>query len=178
MQVLVADDSRIFRVLVKELLEEKGVTVFEAADGKQALDAALAYRPELLILDALMPRLSGFDVIAKLKEKLHEYQPKVFIVTAVYKSYRWESEARDGLQGGRVFGKTLGTRNPAGRSPPPLPWGKLLSLYASSSFCILRRAASMAWRMASTSFTPWAKERKAGAGLLAGSRAPLSLTAS
>ncbi|MFZ5805245.1 MAG: response regulator [Acidobacteriota bacterium] len=94
MQVLVADDSRIFRVLVKELLEEKGVTVFEAADGKQALDAALAYRPELLILDALMPRLSGFDVIAKLKEKLHEYQPKVFIVTAVYKSYRWESEAK------------------------------------------------------------------------------------
>ncbi|GBC80411.1 Response regulator MprA [bacterium HR09] len=94
MQVLVADDSRIFRVLVKELLEEKGVTVFEAADGKQALDAALAYRPELLILDALMPRLSGFDVIAKLKEKLPEYQPKVFIVTAVYKSYRWESEAR------------------------------------------------------------------------------------
>jgi len=94
MQVLVADDSRIFRVLVKELLVEKGVTVFEAADGKQALDAALAYRPELLILDALMPRLSGFDVIAKLKEKLPEYQPKVFIVTAVYKSYRWESEAR------------------------------------------------------------------------------------
>jgi CheY-like chemotaxis protein len=94
MQVLVADDSRIFRVLVKELLEEKGVTVLEAADGKQALDAALAYRPELLILDALMPRLSGFDVIAKLKEKLPEYQPKVFIVTAVYKSYRWESEAK------------------------------------------------------------------------------------
>ncbi|MEW5877399.1 MAG: response regulator [Acidobacteriota bacterium] len=94
MQALVADDSRIFRVLVKELLEEKGVTVLEAADGKQALDAALAYRPELLILDALMPRLSGFDVIAKLKEKLPEYQPKVFIVTAVYKSYRWESEAK------------------------------------------------------------------------------------
>ncbi|MFN3412734.1 MAG: response regulator [Thermoanaerobaculum sp.] len=94
MQALVADDSRIFRVLVKEVLEEKGVTVLEAADGKQALDTALAYRPELLILDALMPRLSGFDVIAKLKEKLPDYQPKVFIVTAVYKSYRWESEAK------------------------------------------------------------------------------------
>lgn len=94
MQALVADDSRIFRVLVKELLEEKGVTVFEAADGKQALDTALAFRPELIILDALMPRFSGFDVIAKLKEKLPEYQPKVFLVTAVYKSYRWESEAR------------------------------------------------------------------------------------
>lgn len=94
MRALVADDSRIFRVLVKELLDEKGVEVLEAADGKQALDTALAYRPELLILDALMPRLSGFEVVAKLKEKAPEYQPKVFVVTAVYKSYRWESEAR------------------------------------------------------------------------------------
>lgn len=94
MRVLVADDSRIFRVLVKELLEEKGVTVLEAADGKQALDTSLAARPELLILDALMPRLSGFEVVAKLKEKAPEYHPKVFIVTAVYKSYRWESEAK------------------------------------------------------------------------------------
>ncbi len=94
MQALVADDSRIFRVLVKELLEGNGVTVFEASDGKQALDAALAFRPELIILDALMPRLSGFDVMAKLKEKLPDYHPKVFLVTAVYKSYRWESEAR------------------------------------------------------------------------------------
>lgn len=94
MRALVADDSRIFRVLVKELLDEKGVEVLEAADGKQALDTALAYRPELLILDALMPRLSGFEVVAKLKEKAPDYQPKVFVVTAVYKSYRWESEAR------------------------------------------------------------------------------------
>lgn len=95
MQALVADDSRIFRALLKEVLEEKGITVLEAADGKQALDTALAYRPELMILDALMPRFSGFDVLAKLKEKLPEYHPKVFIVTAVYKSYRWESEAKN-----------------------------------------------------------------------------------
>lgn len=94
MRVLVADDSRIFRVLVRELLEEKGVTVLEAADGREALDTTLASRPELLILDALMPRLSGFEVVAKLKEKAPEYRPKIFIVTAVYKSYRWESEAR------------------------------------------------------------------------------------
>ncbi|MCS7183511.1 MAG: response regulator [Thermoanaerobaculum sp.] len=94
MQALVADDSRIFRVLVKELLEEKGITVHEAADGKQALDTALALRPQLLILDALMPVLSGFEVLARLREKLPEYQPKVFLVTAVYKSYRWQSEAK------------------------------------------------------------------------------------
>lgn len=94
LQVVVADDSRIFRALIHEVLEEKGFTVHEAASGRQALDLALALRPELLILDALMPLLSGFEVLAKLREKLPTYRPKVFIVTAVYKSYRWQSEAK------------------------------------------------------------------------------------
>lgn len=94
LQALVADDSRIFRALIREVLEEKRFTVHEAANGKQALDLALALRPELLILDALMPLISGFEVIAKLREKLPTYRPKLFIVTAVYKSYRWQSEAK------------------------------------------------------------------------------------
>ncbi len=41
-----------------------------------------------------MPLLSGFDVLSKLREKAPDYEPIVFIVTAVYKSRRWESEAR------------------------------------------------------------------------------------
>lgn len=94
LQVLVADDSRIFRILVREVLEEEGLTVYEAANGKEALDLALSLRPDLLLLDALMPIISGFEVIAKLREKLPTYRPKLFIVTAVYKSYRWQSEAR------------------------------------------------------------------------------------
>jgi CheY-like chemotaxis protein len=93
-RVLVADDSRIFRLLVSEVLRDRGIAVVEASNGREALDHTLSERPELLILDALMPLLSGFDVLAKLREKAPEYEPIVFIVTAVYKSRRWESEAR------------------------------------------------------------------------------------
>jgi CheY-like chemotaxis protein len=93
-QVLIADDSRIFRALMSEVLRDNGLDVLEAANGREALDKATAVRPELLILDALMPLLSGFDVLTRLREKSPEYRPKVFIVTAVYKSRRWESEAR------------------------------------------------------------------------------------
>lgn len=107
MRALVADDSRIFRVFVRELLEEAGFTVLEAANGKEALDNALSFRPELLILDALMPQLSGFEVITKLKEKLPGYHPKVFVVTAVYKSYRWESEAKTVYQVDEYLEKPL-----------------------------------------------------------------------
>ncbi len=93
-QVLLADDSRIFRALMSEVLRDNGLDVLEAANGREALDKAIAARPELLILDALMPLLSGFDVLTRLREKAPEYRPQVFIVTAVYKSRRWETEAR------------------------------------------------------------------------------------
>ena len=68
--------------------------MLEAANGREALDLILAQRPALVVLDALMPLLSGFDVLTKLREKVPEYKPVVFMVTAVYKSRRWESEAR------------------------------------------------------------------------------------
>lgn len=93
-KALVADDSRIFRILTSEVLREHGLEVFEATNGAQALDILLEKRPELAVLDALMPLISGFDVIGKLREAAPEYQPVIFIVTAVYKSRRWESEAR------------------------------------------------------------------------------------
>lgn len=95
---LVADDSRVFRTFAAEVIRELGVDVKEAATGRDALDIALAERPQLLVLDALMPLLSGFDVIAKLREKSPDYRPVVFIVTAVYKSRRWELEARQQYQ--------------------------------------------------------------------------------
>lgn len=94
LQALVADDSRVFRALVVEVLREKGFAVKEAGNGREALDHALSTRPELLVIDALMPVLSGFEMVGKLREKLPEYQPVVIMVTGVYKSRRWESEAR------------------------------------------------------------------------------------
>jgi CheY-like chemotaxis protein len=93
-QVLVADDSRIFRALMGEVLRDLGLDVIEVVNGREALDQALSSRPQLLVLDALMPLLSGFDVLSRLRERAPEYDPVVFIVTAVYKSRRWETEAR------------------------------------------------------------------------------------
>jgi two-component system, HptB-dependent secretion and biofilm response regulator len=93
-KVLIADDSRVFRALVVEVLKEHGLEVLEAANGREALDLLLNQRPQLVILDALMPLLSGFDVITKLREKASDYRPVVFMVTAVYKSRRWHTEAR------------------------------------------------------------------------------------
>ena len=95
---MIADDSRVFRVVTAEVLRERGLRVFEAADGRQALELLLAHRPEIAIIDALMPLLSGFELLAKLREAAPDYRPVTFIVTAVFKSRRWETEARQQYQ--------------------------------------------------------------------------------
>ena len=106
-RVLLADDSRIFRALITEVLRERRLEVLEAANGRDALATLLAARPQLAILDALMPLLSGFDVITKLREQAPDYQPLIFMVTAVYKSRRWETEARQQYQVAEYLEKPL-----------------------------------------------------------------------
>ncbi len=106
--VLLADDSRIFRALVCEVFRDHGIEVLEAANGSDALQILIAQRPQLAILDALMPQLSGFDVLSKLRESgPGDYHPIVFIVTAVYKSRQWEDRARQQYQVDEYLEKPL-----------------------------------------------------------------------
>jgi CheY-like chemotaxis protein len=97
-KVVLADDSRIFRALMTEVLRDAGLEVLEAVNGREALDLTLEHRPQLVILDGLMPLLSGFEVLANLRTSAPDYQPVVFIVTAVYKSRRFEAEAKQQYQ--------------------------------------------------------------------------------
>ena len=97
-RVLIADDSHIFRVFVTDVLKDHGLEVLEAATGREAMEIMLKERPQLAILDGLMPLLSGFEVVQKIRETAPDYKPVVFIVTAVYKGRRWESEAKQKYQ--------------------------------------------------------------------------------
>ena len=61
--VLVAEDSVDTRIMLKRAFELKGYRVFEAEDGKQALDIAKRLRPSLLVIDLNMPVLDGLETI-------------------------------------------------------------------------------------------------------------------
>lgn len=106
-QVLIADDSRVFRILMTEVLLEHGLEVFEAANGREALDIMVSKRPQLAILDGLMPLISGLDVIKQAREAAPGYKPVIFIVTAVYKSRKYEAEARRQYQVDEYLQKPL-----------------------------------------------------------------------
>jgi DNA-binding response OmpR family regulator len=65
--VLCADDDRDILALVALRLERAGYRVAQAVDGEQALSLARELHPDVLVLDVMMPRLTGTDVLAALR---------------------------------------------------------------------------------------------------------------
>lgn len=65
--ILVVDDIESTREFVSFLLRNEGYEVYSARDGRSALELAAANRPELVILDVLMPGLDGYTVCRQLK---------------------------------------------------------------------------------------------------------------
>jgi two-component system alkaline phosphatase synthesis response regulator PhoP len=68
MKILVADHSSTVRRLVSTRLKADGHDVVEAEDGEQAVSAAAGDRPDLIVLDKMMPKLDGFEVVRRLRE--------------------------------------------------------------------------------------------------------------
>jgi CheY-like chemotaxis protein len=67
--VLVADDDEAVRMLLRLNLEIEGHSVVaEAADGKQAIEAVVSHRPDVMVLDMMMPGTNGADVLKALTD--------------------------------------------------------------------------------------------------------------
>ena len=60
--ILVVDDERTLRETLAEGLEEEGYVVFQAADGREAVEAFRRHHPDLILLDLMLPELSGIEV--------------------------------------------------------------------------------------------------------------------
>jgi DNA-binding response OmpR family regulator len=70
--ILIADDEEFIVDLLATLLEDEHYRVLRAYDGEQALQAARMERPELIITDIMMPKLSGTDLAARLRAEEEE----------------------------------------------------------------------------------------------------------
>lgn len=66
-KILVIDDSRVIRVRVKEMLPPGNFEVLEAKDGVEGLNLIRQERPNLIMLDFLLPKLSGWDVFQEIQ---------------------------------------------------------------------------------------------------------------
>ena len=67
-RILIAEDDRFLRKAAEVTLKRHGFTVLTASDGHDALQMARAEMPDLLLLDLIMPKLQGFEVLRTLKQ--------------------------------------------------------------------------------------------------------------
>jgi putative two-component system response regulator len=81
--ILVADDQPANREFLEELLTCEGFNVVTACDGAAALEAVRASQPDLILMDVMMPRMSGFQVCEKLKTDRETGLIPIILVTAL-----------------------------------------------------------------------------------------------
>jgi diguanylate cyclase (GGDEF)-like protein len=81
--VLVVDDDMFMRKILVRYLERENYRVVEASDGMEALDSYTKYQPDLILLDAMMPVLDGFDCCSQLQKLPNGDHIPVLIITAL-----------------------------------------------------------------------------------------------
>jgi DNA-binding response OmpR family regulator len=86
--VLIVDDEEEIRKLLRRLLTQKGYRVIEADKGLLALRLVKEHVPDLIILDAMLPELHGFDIARRIKGSAKYGHIPVVMVSAVYRGWR------------------------------------------------------------------------------------------
>ncbi|MBK5206529.1 MAG: response regulator [Polaromonas sp.] len=81
-KILVADDEPNIVISLEYLMKREGYTVFVARDGQEALDAIMREKPDLVLLDVMMPRKSGFEVCQAVRASEDLQATKILMLTA------------------------------------------------------------------------------------------------
>ena len=82
-RILIADDNAANRELLEAYLVNFDCEIETAVDGKDTIDKVLSFHPDLVLLDVMMPKLSGFEVCRKIKDDPALRRVMVLMVTAL-----------------------------------------------------------------------------------------------
>jgi CheY-like chemotaxis protein len=94
-KILLVEDNESQRLLYRDELAEGGYEVILAANGKEALKRLVEGKPDLIILDIIMPEMDGMEVLGRI---IREYRDTPIILNTAYSSYRddfmsWAADA-------------------------------------------------------------------------------------
>ncbi len=81
--ILIIDDDTAHRLVAREALEQAGFMVEEAEDGDQGIFAVMKTRPDLVLLDIMMPEFNGYDVCVELRRDPEFMNLPIVMVTAL-----------------------------------------------------------------------------------------------
>jgi two-component system alkaline phosphatase synthesis response regulator PhoP len=82
-RILIADDNQANVELLEAYLAEIDCEIAIAADGQETIEQVAAFQPDVLLLDVMMPKLSGFEVCRQLKEDPQTSKIMILMVTAL-----------------------------------------------------------------------------------------------
>ena len=82
-KILVVDDNEQLRDLLKDVVESWGYEVLEASQGRSCLALAQKERPNIILLDVMLPGLSGYEVCQSLKEDPSTHDISIIMVSAL-----------------------------------------------------------------------------------------------
>ncbi len=82
-RLLIADDNQQNRELLEAYLGDDGYEIAMACDGQETLDMVQSFSPDLVLLDIMMPRLSGYEVCQQLKDADATQDIPILMVTAL-----------------------------------------------------------------------------------------------
>jgi CheY-like chemotaxis protein len=80
--ILIADDSPSETALITKVVQDLGHSAFSVTDGEQALDQVAKIKPDLILLDVVMPKVDGFNTCRKLKKNPDTANIPVVMVTS------------------------------------------------------------------------------------------------
>lgn len=82
-KILLVEDDTALSAVYRSRLEIEGFEVREVYNGEDALSATIEYHPDLILLDAMMPKISGFDVLDILRNTPETANVKIIMLTAL-----------------------------------------------------------------------------------------------
>ncbi|MCK4547057.1 MAG: response regulator [Candidatus Eisenbacteria sp.] len=94
-RILVVDDDRFIRRAVRCLIECLGHECLEAEDGEEGCKTALAEKPDLIVLDVMLPKVNGYEVSRMIKEEVRKGGVGKNIPILIVTARRTDSEERE-----------------------------------------------------------------------------------
>ena len=94
-KILVVDDEDDIRLLISRVLTEKGYDVVTAGRGLEAVQMVQNEEPDMIILDAMLPEVHGFDICRKIKGSKKYGHIPVIMISAIYRGWRYAQDLKD-----------------------------------------------------------------------------------